>query len=157
MYICIHITRLFSKASLWPRSLLEQHKSRTVIKVTSVATFGTRNNQKPKRWGEGRGGGRQRIGRGEKGAQVSKQRDSYPITRRKSEAFLTLEGLDIGYSVWPRCNFAVRLDLEEWHNLRVSLRSTDPAADVSRVVSMSSSPPPLRDTVVAMEVNVSRV
>lgn len=64
MYICIHITRLFSKASLWPRSLLEQHKSRTVIKVTSVATFGTRNNQKPKRWGEGRGGGRRRIGRG---------------------------------------------------------------------------------------------
>lgn len=38
-HIHIYITRLFSKASLWPRSLLEQHKSRTVIKVTSVATF----------------------------------------------------------------------------------------------------------------------
>lgn len=123
-HIHIYITRLFSKASLWPRSLLEQHKSRTVIKVTSVATF-ERGIIRNRRDGGTRVGG---------GAQVSKQRDSYPITRRKSEAFLTLEGLDIGYSVRPRCNFAVRLDLEEWHNLRVSLRSTDPASnDVSRV------------------------
>lgn len=102
--------------------------------------------------GSGRGGGEEEVGKRESlGLKATRLISNYEA---KIRGIPDIGGPRyIGYSVWPRCNFAVRLDLEEWHNLRVSLRSTDPASnDVSRVVSMS---PATRR--VAMEVNVSRV
>lgn len=142
-HIHIYITRLFSKASLWLRSLLEQHKSRTVIKVTSVATF-ERGIIRNRRDG---------------GARVGEE-----LRSQSNATHIQLRGENPRHSWHWRASISViRFGLDAISRFDSILRNGTIYAfrfdQLTRPLTMCLACrfDASRDTIVAMEVNVSRV